>query len=275
MGPHISERFGRNIPYAVCTLGLSAFTLGAAFSRTFTQLAVCRFFAGFFGGPSAVQIEGTFADVWPAMFTPSYYVFLMCAQYFGASVGAMIGYNVVPTQGWRWTQLLTLMVALAALLLGIGAPETYARRIMARQARRMGKKPSLPPAPTGVTIAEMATHTLINPVIMFFTQPLVTMITLYLSLNFGVLFSWFISVPFVLVNVYGFNSYQGGQAFATALAGTAVGALFAFIIDQVSSRIVWRRSGASPTVSFYSPIVGNGVYVIGSDVLHQLPLRRI
>lgn len=187
------------------------------------------------------------------------------------------------------------MVALAALLLGLGAPETYARRIMARQARRAGREPSLPPAPTGVTLAEMATHTLLNPLIMLFTEPLVAMITLYLALNFGVLFSWFISVPFVLANVYGFSSYQGGRAFATALAGTAVGALLALAIDQVSTRVVLRSPGragsiehrlvsamvgaclvvasifwigwtASPAVSYYSPIAGNGVYVVGSGM---------
>lgn len=87
--PHVSERLGRNIFYVGATLGLAAFTLGAAYSQTYTQLAVCRFFAGLFGGSSAVQIEGTFADVWPALYTGTYYSYIACAQYFGAATGKL------------------------------------------------------------------------------------------------------------------------------------------------------------------------------------------
>ena len=85
--PHVSERYGRSVPYFLSTVGLAMFTLGAAYSQTYSQLCACRFFAGLLGGSNAVQIEGTFADVWPALYTGSYYPFLMAAQYFGAATG--------------------------------------------------------------------------------------------------------------------------------------------------------------------------------------------
>ena len=83
----MSERLGRNPGYVLSTLGLAVFTLGAAYSRTFVQLGVCRFFAGLLAGSNVVQIEGTYADVWPALYTSSYYVFIAGSQYFGAAVG--------------------------------------------------------------------------------------------------------------------------------------------------------------------------------------------
>ena len=85
--PHMSERLGRNPGYVFSTLGLAVFTLGSAYSRTFVQLGVCRFFAGLLAGSNVVQIEGTYADVWPALYTSSYYVFIAGSQYFGAAVG--------------------------------------------------------------------------------------------------------------------------------------------------------------------------------------------
>lgn len=96
--PHVSERIGRRFVYTYSTVGMSAFLLGAAYSQTFTQLAICRFFAGFLGGPIVVNIEGTFADIWDAQHTVTYYSFLAAAQYLGASVGTF--YSIV-SQGRR------------------------------------------------------------------------------------------------------------------------------------------------------------------------------
>lgn len=85
--PHLSERFGRSPVYLVSLPLFALFILGAAYSSSFGALAVCRFFAGFFGGPCLVLIEGTFADVWPAHSTVTYYSFLSLASYIGAGCG--------------------------------------------------------------------------------------------------------------------------------------------------------------------------------------------
>lgn len=52
--PHLSERFGRRPVYHASFPIFGLFILGASFSKSFAALAVCRFFAGFFGGPSLV-----------------------------------------------------------------------------------------------------------------------------------------------------------------------------------------------------------------------------
>lgn len=184
------------------------------------------------------------------------------------------------------------MFALAALLLGAGMPETYRRKLIRQHAARMNKPNPLEPAPTGTTLRVMTKLTLVDPVIMFFTQPLVTMISLYLALNFGVLFSWFISVPAVLQGVAKYTPQQVGSAFATAIGGTAAAMLSTFAIDQLSVRIIRAKKSALDiehrlfpamfgasllTASLFwvawtananfkpqIPIVGNGFYVWGS-----------
>ena len=52
--PHLSEKYGRQVVYLVTLPIFALFILGASFSHSFVALAVCRFFAGFFGGPSLV-----------------------------------------------------------------------------------------------------------------------------------------------------------------------------------------------------------------------------
>lgn len=87
MTPHLSERFGRSVVYLTSLPLFSLFILGAGLSQNFASLAVCRFFAGFFGGPCLVLIEGTFADVWSADVTVTYYSSLTLASYLGTACG--------------------------------------------------------------------------------------------------------------------------------------------------------------------------------------------
>jgi MFS transporter, DHA1 family, multidrug resistance protein len=88
--PHLSELFGR-VPVYMATFPIyMLFILGAGFSQNFASLAICRFFAGFFGGPSLVLIEGTYADVWHSKVTGSYYASLSLASYVGAAAGTTL-----------------------------------------------------------------------------------------------------------------------------------------------------------------------------------------
>ncbi len=100
--PHWSERFGRKPVYIVSLLCCMLFILGASRSKTWAALAVSRFFAGFFGGPCLVLIEGTFADIWSAGATNTYYSFLASAANIGAGLGEC---TYIPTQCPTLTQL--------------------------------------------------------------------------------------------------------------------------------------------------------------------------
>jgi len=85
--PHLAERWGRSVLYLASMVLFSLFILGAGCARNFAALAVCRFFAGFCGGPCLVLIEGTFADIWSADQTNTYYAVLGLASYVGAAAG--------------------------------------------------------------------------------------------------------------------------------------------------------------------------------------------
>ena len=58
-------------------------------TKSYAGIIVCRFLAGFAGGPCIVLIEGTFADIWSAETTNTYYGFLGTAQYVGAGLGKL------------------------------------------------------------------------------------------------------------------------------------------------------------------------------------------
>ncbi|KAL9600942.1 MAG: hypothetical protein Q9219_002877 [cf. Caloplaca sp. 3 TL-2023] len=292
--PHLSERFGRSPVYLVSLPLFALFILGAGYSKSFGALAVCRFFAGFFGGPCLVLIEGTFADVWSAHMTVTYYSFLSLASYIGTGSAPLVLGYVVSAENWRWTQHVTLMIAVSAYLLGIGVPETYPREILRTRARLGGYKINLPKAESGASVAEMAQSTLFTPLAMAVSEPVVIMVTLYLSMNFAVLFQWFIAVPAVLSLVYNFNLHQVGLAFVAAIVGALASTLTSSLSESFTSRrkycasietmapleyrlvpaffgsvgmvgsLFWIGFSAKPTVHHLVPIIGTGVYVWSS-----------
>ena len=241
--PHLSERFGRRPIYLVGVFISSLFTIGASQAKSFAALSVCRYFAGLFGGPSLVLIEGTFADMWSANLTGTYYSFLTLASYYGAGFGPIILGYIVPQKSFRWTDYVSLMFTALAFVFSAYFPETYPREILRRRAHRAGVAHNLPPAQSGTTLPAMAKHTILNPVLQLFTEPPVLMITFALLLNFANLFSWFVVVPPVLTMTYNFSLGQDGLAFFSAIAGTSIAIVFTIFIDFIAHPTFQRRAG--------------------------------
>jgi hypothetical protein len=182
------------------------------------------------------------------------------------------------------------MIALAAYLFGIGIPETYQREIPRRRAKRRGLSFRESPAQSGVTIPEMFQITVITPLKMLVTEPVVMLISFELCFSWGVLFSWFITVPVVLQSVYGFSLQQAGLAFIAAVVGSILAAAMTILIEQfiyrkahygmiaieyrlipamiggcfILASLFWIGWTATPTIHWASPVVGTMLYVWGN-----------
>lgn len=293
--PHITERFGRKPVYIVSIILFGFCILGVGLSPTFSGVLALRFLAGLFGGPCLVLIEGTFADIWSAQTTVTYYSFLTCASYIGAASGPLIGGFIFASKKWVWLNWITLIFAASSLLFGVGMPETYGREILRRRNKRNMSGSRLPAAQSGETLGEMATHTIINPLKMLVSEPIVVMITLYLGLNFGVVFQWFITVPAVLSSVYNFSIQRIGLAMISAIGGVLLATVTSTLLEMTFGRpypnahgmasvvplekrllpamfgsvllvasLFWIGFTASPNINFLFPIFGTAVYVWGN-----------
>ena len=260
--PHLVERVGRTIPYFGALTLNALFNLGAGLSHSVSGVLVCRFFAGFFGGLTLVSLEGTFADIWSAQTTNTYYAVQGLAAFIGAGMGALIGGQLVlATGGWRWTQYFPVVLAAVVLLAGIGMPETYQREIPRRQARYHGKTraeliAAQTPAESGVTLAQMVNCTVIQPAIMFVTQPVVCLTSIMMFFTFATTFQWFMAVPAALgtapPNGPGFSIDKIGLAFLTAIIGSTMGAISVILIETVTNGIVRKKAAKDPISEFSS-----------------------
>jgi DHA1 family multidrug resistance protein-like MFS transporter len=72
---------------------------------------------------------------------------------------------------------------------------------------------------------------LVKPITLNFTEPIVFLLNLYIALIYGLLYIWFESFPLVFTGIYGFSLGIEGVAFLGILVGTliAAGVLFSWL----------------------------------------------
>ena len=198
---------------------------------------------------------------------------------------------MIKSKGAAWLSWVTLVFAMLALAFGSAMPETYGRQILRTRIHYKRLCTKLPAAQSGVTLSQMAHITVFTPLKMLVTEPIIIMITIYLGLNFALVFQWFVSVPFVLNAVYDFDISRSGLAFIGAVGGATMALISATLIERLSSYIsvqkgmpaienrllvamvgsfltvgslFWIGFTTAPTFSYFSPIFGTAVYVWGN-----------
>ena len=119
---------------------------------------------------------------------PSFAGALFAGPIFGPIVGAFVTESYL---GWRWTQWITLIMACFFGILNFFIfPETYPPVLLARRAKRLRHE-------TGnwalhakheerqVDLKDIANRYLARPAKMFFMEPILSLLTFYLSFVFG------------------------------------------------------------------------------------------
>lgn len=232
VGGPFSETFGRKPVYVTTTLVGAIFTVGCAVTHNFAALCVLRFLAGFAWGPSLAIGSGTLAETFqPKRRGPAMATFILM-PFLGPGLGPIIGSFATSRQSWRWTQWILVIMAGAAVLVAFFTKETYPAAIK----RRLAKKSGQPlPKSTHSTLAlakNFLTIGLFRPIRMTTTDPFIFLRNLYVSINFGVLFSFFAAVPYTFINIYRFSLEQSGLVFVAVIIGCVLGLMTTMICDK-------------------------------------------
>ena len=139
---------------------------------------------------------------------------------------------MVEKKGWRWTQWTSLFFIVASILFTLGISETYKKTILQRRAKRLGVPPPVVPLTGVASISFLILVTLIRPLKMLFTEPIVGFFSLYVAFNFAVLFCFFAAFPFVFESVYHFDVGETGLTFLALGIGCVLAVATIVIIDR-------------------------------------------
>ena len=261
----LSETLGRRAVY-LTSLPLSAlFTLGAGFSQTFASIAICRFFAAFFGSPTLAVGAGTSADIWPSVHRAVATSLFLLAPFAGPAFGPLLGGYAAQVKGWRWTQWALLFMSVATFIYSLFMKETYKKIILQKRAKRLGIPPPPKTGPAGsAALKFLLTVTLFRPVKMTFTDPIVGFFSLYIAFNFSVLFGFFDAFPIVFEGVYGFDRGHAGLTWLAVFVGCLLSIVTIITVDRLTflkhherSRKAGSGGVVAPEHRLYAAMLGS------------------
>lgn len=180
-----------------------------------------------------------------------------------------MGGFAVAAKGWRWTQWIILFFAVFAYISALGMQETYKKIIIMRAAKKAGE--SLPPAPPRLQAMKYLFQvTLLRPIKMLYSEPIVIAWSLYIGFTFALLYSFFAAFQFIYATVYGFDIQQIGLSFLPLAIGSLFGAVTVILIDRVDYQkrhAVWESQGRTgrvpPKHRLYASMMGGCGLPIG------------
>ena len=110
----------------------------------------------------------------------------------------------------------------------------------------------------------MLTITLIRPVHMIFTEPIVGFFSLYIAFNFAVLFGYFDAFPIVFQGVYGMGRGTSSLPWLAVLVGCCISVITVIVIDKTMYRKRYLESKAQGRNGMVAPEHRLYVSMLGS-----------
>lgn len=216
----LSELYGRRIMYVTTLLVGIVFIIPAAVSKNIATILVARAIDGIgfryvsqatsygseahvcarnrFSAPMTI-VGGTLADLWRNEERGVPMAAFSAAPFLGPAIGPLVGGFIADNKGWRWLYWIQLIVGgFVYVLMVLTVPETYAPTILLKRARKLRKETGDMSYVTEQEIdrrplMEELSEFILRPFQLLFTELIVFLITLYMSVLYGLLYMFFVA----------------------------------------------------------------------------------
>lgn len=215
--------------------------------------------------------------------------------FIGSAIGPLVGGLVVQERGWRWTAWVVLMMAAVFHPCALFLRESYKPIILQQKAKRNGVE--VAKGNGWVKLKMLVTSTIVRPVHMLLTEPLVGLLCLYTGFQFALLYTFVVASPWVFETVYGFSLGAQGLSFLGLVVGCLVAPVILITVDRVIKRrrpvqqdgsfnperklytalygslvlpvaLFWFGWTARPSIHWISPIIAQGTALLGSILIY-------
>ncbi|EED14379.1 MFS multidrug transporter, putative [Talaromyces stipitatus ATCC 10500] len=247
----LSEIYGRRIVLSCANWFFVAWQIGCALSPNISALIIFRLLAGIGGAGSITLGAGVIADLFPLRERAKATALWSMGPLLGPVAGPICGGFIGETVGWRWV-FWVLLIAAGSLAAGIEVlnRETYARVLIQWKTRKMAKELGRDDLRSGYETGEqhrpsqVLIQGLKRPVVLFYKSPIVFLLSIYMSLVYGLLYLFFTTIPTVFETQYGFSPGLAGLAYLGIGAGFFLAVLIVGLTnDRIVSKLMERNGG--------------------------------
>jgi len=246
-----SELYGRKPPLIIAAFGFAIFSIAVATAKDLQTIMICRFFAGIFGSSPLAIVAAVFADMFDnrlrglavAVFSATVFMGPLLAPFIG-------GFITESSLGWRWTEYISSFMGFVAfVLLFFFMEETYPPVVLINKASELRRRTKnwgihAKQEEIEVDFRELIVRNVSRPMRILFTEPIVLLITIYMSFIYGLLYLFLTAYALVFQGVYGWSPGIGGLAYF----GMVAGEIIAFVIIVLDNPRYARKLEANNNI---------------------------
>ena len=248
----LSEVLGRRKIYASTLLLAVIFIIPCAVAPNIQTLLVCRAIDGIAFSAPMTLVGGTLADLWRTEERGVPMAAFSAAPFIGPAIGPLVGGFLSDAKGWRWLYWIQLILAGAVyVLITFTVPETYAPTILAKRAKKLRKETGNMDHVTEQDLdvrpfSERLRVFLIRPFQLLFGELIVLLISIYMSVLYGLLYMFFVAFPIIYQEGKGYSAGITGLMFIPLALGVLGSAACAPLVNKHYLRVSQEKYGGNP-----------------------------
>ncbi|OOF90664.1 hypothetical protein ASPCADRAFT_409919 [Aspergillus carbonarius ITEM 5010] len=266
-----SELIGRRWPLTVGILGVGVFSIASAVAKDIQTVIICRFFAGMFGASQLSVVPAVLSDIYNHMHRGAAIAVYSLTVFVGPFSGPFIGGFLASSfLGWRWTLYIPAFMGFACgAIFVLFLKETYAPCLLVSKAAALRRRTSnwgihAKQEEVEVDLQELIQKNFTRPLRMLVTEPIILVISVYMSFIYGLVYALLEAYPYVFESVYGMNPGVGGLTFIGLIIGQVLAC--GFILSQHSvyvKKLAANDNIPIPEWRLAPAIVGAPVFTAG------------
>ncbi|KAF2677973.1 MFS general substrate transporter [Lentithecium fluviatile CBS 122367] len=233
-----SELYGRKQPLILAAFGFSIFSIAVAVGKDLQTILICRFFAGLFGSCPLAVVAAVFADMFNNKLRGQAVAVFSACVFMGPLFAPFIGGFITESDlGWRWTEYISGIMGWVSFgLLILFMEETYPPVVLVSKAAELRRRTKnwgihAKQEEIEVDFRELLVRNVSRPMRILFTEPIILLVTIYMSFIYGLLYLFLTAYSLVFQGVYGWSAGLSGLVYFGMVAGELIAFAVIFLTN--------------------------------------------
>ncbi|KAJ4418219.1 hypothetical protein N0V82_005693 [Gnomoniopsis sp. IMI 355080] len=238
----LSELRGRKWPLTIAMLLGGIFTIASAVAKDIQTLIICRFFAGVCGASQFTVVPGVLADIFDNTYRGVAISVYALTVFGGPFIAPFTGGFIASSYlGWRWTLYIPAFLSFANGAVSLFyLRESYAPCLLIAKAASLRRQTGNWGIHARVERNEIDPRAMVEkyftrPLKMLVTEPILLLVSLYMSFIYGLVYCLLEAYPVVFEGIYGMKPGISGLPFIGLFLGVFLA--ISFILSQHASYV--------------------------------------